>query len=143
MDALNGLQILVVEDDEDNRVLLSLILAEQGMKVVCACSASEALAALAVKPDLLISNIRMPEEDGISLIRRVRKLSAEEGGHIPAIALSTLVTQQDQQQALAAGYQVFIPKPYDIDELLRIVADVGVTRRYSCLQLNQADISMG
>jgi CheY-like chemotaxis protein len=129
MDALNGFRVLVVENDEDNRMLLSFVLMEAGMEVFRACLAYEAFTLLAAKPDLLISEVRLPEEDGISLICRIRKLCPMQGGLIPAIALSTDVAQETQHQALAAGYQAFITKPFDIDELLWIVASVKADRQ--------------
>jgi CheY-like chemotaxis protein len=129
MNALNGFRVLVVENDEDNLMLLSFVLMEAGMEVIRACLAYEAFTLLAAKPDLLISEVRLPEEDGISLICRIRKLCPTQGGHIPAIALSTDVAQETQHQALAAGYQAFITKPFDIDQLLWIVAGVKADRQ--------------
>jgi hypothetical protein len=94
-------------------------------------SAREALdALLGWKPDLIVCDIGMPEEDGYSLIEKIRKLEPKQGGNTPAIALTGYVRVEERMRALAAGYQMFVPKPVEADELAAIVASLaGRTKR--------------
>ena len=121
--SLAGVSILVVEDEQDTRNLLCFILQQAGAKVAEASSAKDGLAALATsKFDVLISDIGMPHEDGLSLIRKVRALPPERGGRIPALALTAYATKEDRMQTLRAGYQMHAAKPVDISELLLIIS---------------------
>ncbi len=120
---LTGMQILVVDDDPDMRELVEFILIQAGAQVTTAASALQALTLLNQSiPDVLLSDIGMPEMDGYSLMRQIRKYSPAEGGTIPAIALSAYAGEINQQQALQAGFQQHISKPIEPDELIRAIA---------------------
>jgi CheY-like chemotaxis protein len=124
-DRLDGLHVLVVDDEPDTRELLKVGLGGCGAEVMVAGSAAEALKAMAaVVPDVLISDIGMPGEDGYDLIRRVRELPAEDGGRVPAIALTAYARMEDRMQALRAGYQMHVPKPVAIAELVAVAASL-------------------
>jgi PAS domain S-box-containing protein len=121
-DRLDGLRVLVVDDEPDTLELLKAGLGQCGAEVVTARSAGEALEAMAtVVPDVLISDIGMPGEDGYNLIQRVRELPAESGGRVPAIALTAYARTEDRLQALKAGYQMHVPKPVELTELVAVV----------------------
>lgn len=116
------LKILLVEDDEDSREMLKIMFEQSGMEITGVSSAAEAVEALPkIKPDVLISDIGLPNEDGYQLIGKVRRLSPEQGGLTPAIALTGYVSVQDQNHALNVGFQEHLSKPVDIDELLELV----------------------
>ncbi|MBE9169230.1 PAS domain-containing protein [Pleurocapsales cyanobacterium LEGE 06147] len=120
---LNQLRILVVDDEVDMRELAIAILQQYEAEVKIAASAVEALILLdQFKPDILISDIGMPELDGYGLIRQVRQLPHERGGNIPAIALTAYAGESDQKQALQAGFQRHIPKPIEPSELVKTIA---------------------
>jgi signal transduction histidine kinase/DNA-binding response OmpR family regulator len=125
--ALDGLRILVVDDEVDSRDLVSAILTRCGSEVNCCESASDAIKAiLDWKPDLLVSDIGMPNEDGYSLIRKMRKLKSKRARQTPAVALTAYVTQEDLERALAAGFQMHVPKPIEPTALIMsIVAATG------------------
>jgi PAS domain S-box-containing protein len=128
-----GLNVLVVEDDPDSREMVKLLLEDCGAKVRAAGSAAEAFAAFQEsEPDLLLSDIEMPEEDGYSLIRRVRSLAPDQGGLVTAIALTAHARLEDRLRALAAGFQAHVTKPVSADELLIVIASIlGRTGRRS------------
>lgn len=120
--ALDGLRVLLVDDNIDNLELIAIILEQYGTEVITAASAAEAIQAIARSiPDILISDIAMPLEDGYSLIRQIRNLPPEKGGLIPAIALTAYAKHEDRLLALEAGFQMHIPKPIDPDELIAVV----------------------
>ena len=122
---LDGLRVLVVDDEPDTRELLKAGLGQCGAEVTSAASAAEALAVISGgAPDLLISDIGMPDEDGYDLIRRVRELPAESGGKVPAIALTAYARTEDRLQALRAGYQMHVPKPVELAELVAVAASL-------------------
>ena len=122
---LDGLLILIVDDEEDTRQLLVQILTFYGATVVTAKSASEGLSELQEKnPDVLVSDIGMPDEDGYSLIRKVRALSDEKQKNTTAIALTAFTRAQDRMRALAAGYQNHVGKPVEPDELATVIASL-------------------
>lgn len=115
-------QILVVDDEPDIRDLVTFILQDYGVEVTAVASAQEALQALSEWiPDVLISDIGMPKTDGYMLMREVRKRSPQQGGHVRAIALTAYAGEINQQQALAAGFQMHIAKPIDPDELVKAI----------------------
>ncbi|MFS8070962.1 MAG: response regulator, partial [Byssovorax sp.] len=121
--ALDGVRVLVVDDDRDAGELLEMTLRESGASVRAVHSVRAALEALeSFHPDLLLSDIAMPEEDGYSLIRRVRAREAAEGDHVPAIALTAFASQADREQALALGFDEHLSKPTSPSELSRAVA---------------------
>lgn len=122
---LSDTQILVVDDEPDIRDLVSFILQDYGVQVTAVSSAQEALQALSESiPDVLISDIGMPRTDGYMLIREVRSRSPQEGGRVPAIALTAYAGEMNQQQALAAGFQMHISKPVDPDVLVKAIVDL-------------------
>ncbi|NDJ25793.1 response regulator [Nostoc sp. B(2019)] len=119
------LQILVVDDDRDSLELVTFILEECGATVRAVSSATEVLAALAQsKSDLLVSDIGMPEMDGYMLLRQVRSLPPEQGGQIPAIALTAYAGEGNEQQAISAGFQAHISKPIDPAQLIATIANL-------------------
>jgi PAS domain S-box-containing protein len=126
MPQLEGLQLLVVDDEEDARDLMAEVLGRYGAQVVALSSADEALERLAsFRPDVLISDIGMPGRDGYDLIRAVRALGPERGGLVPAVALTAYARMEDRLRALAAGFQVHVPKPVEPAELIQVVASLG------------------
>lgn len=123
---LSGLHVLVVDDERDTRQLLIASLGKFGAIVTEAASAREALDEIhKSQPDVLISDIGMPDEDGCVLIRKVRLLEPERGGRIPAIALTAYARTEDRVRVLSAGYQMHIPKPVDPAELATVVASIA------------------
>jgi PAS domain S-box-containing protein len=123
--SLDGLLILVVDDEEDTRQLLVQSLTFYGATVETADSAEEALTAIEDKnPDLLVSDIGMPGEDGYTLIRKVRSLSNDQHKNIPAIALTAFTRAQDRVRALTSGYQNHVAKPVEPDELATVIASL-------------------
>jgi CheY-like chemotaxis protein len=121
---LTGLQILVVDDDTDTRNFLTTVLEQHGAKVTAVASVSKALEALQnLMPDVLVSDIGMPGEDGYGLIRKVRALEAERGGKIPAIALTAYASDEERMRSLSAGFQMHLPKPVEPAELIAVVAN--------------------
>jgi CheY-like chemotaxis protein len=126
LDRLDGLRVLVVDDEADTRELLKAGLGRCGAEVTAVGSAAEALAAMdEAAPDLLISDIGMPGEDGYDLLRRVRRLPAASGGSVPAIALTAYARVEDRMQALRAGYQMHVTKPVELAELAAVAASLA------------------
>lgn len=122
---LAGLLLLVVDDEVDSCYLLSTILSNYGARVITALSAREAMIALTnFHPHALVSDIAMPEEDGYKLIHQVRSLPPEQGGQVPAIALTAYARPEDRHQALVAGFHLHIPKPVNPIELSLVVAQL-------------------
>lgn len=129
--SLEGLHILVVDDQVDTLEVFKFVLEHYGAKVLAVASASTAIAALKETPnryDVLISDIGMPQEDGYFLIRQVRSLSAEAGGQIPAIALTGYAGEQEQQLAIDAGFQTHLAKPVEPVLLAQTVAELARDR---------------
>lgn len=115
---LNRLRILVVEDDPDARELMVAVLEQRGARVSSAESVARAFELLeSSTPDLIISDIAMPEEDGVAFVRRLRARPSDRGGETPAIAVSAYVANADRTRALAAGFDRYLFKPVDFDEL--------------------------
>jgi CheY-like chemotaxis protein len=124
--SLKGLRVVVADDETDARFFLSTVLEECGANVTAVSSASEALAAVQeLKPDVLVSDIGMPDEDGYSLIRKVRSLPPEQGGRIPAAALTAYARPEDRTRSLQAGFQIHLPKPVEPAELATVVASLA------------------
>jgi PAS domain S-box-containing protein len=122
---LEGLKILVVDDEVDAQELLRVAISECGAHVTTAGSVEEALACLEKEiPDLLISDIGIPGEDGYDLIRRVRAFPAEAGGRVPAIALTAYARAEDRMKALRSGYQMHVAKPVEMGELITVAASL-------------------
>ncbi|MBD2522891.1 response regulator [Nostoc sp. FACHB-133] len=122
---LNGLQALLVDDDRDSREFIAFLLEQYGAQVTEAESAHDALSTLGqAKFDLLISDIGMPDMDGYTLIRQIRKQPSDQGGEIPAIALTAYAGEIDQQLALAAGFQQHISKPIEVEVLMQAIVTI-------------------
>lgn len=120
---LSGIQVLVIEDDAGTREFVTFALEQYKADVTAVTSALEALEVLAwSKPDILVIDIGLPKVDGYTLMRQIRTRSPEQGGLLPAIALTAYAGEHDQQQALAAGFQIHVPKPIEPDELVAVVA---------------------
>jgi CheY-like chemotaxis protein len=122
---LDGIIVLVVDDDSDARGVIARILRDARASVITAASAAEALEIVReTKPALLISDIGMPGEDGYDLIRKVRALPTESCGRVPAVALTAFARSEDRQRALLAGYQLHLAKPVEPSELLTVCASL-------------------
>jgi CheY-like chemotaxis protein len=127
---LEGLRVVLVDDDADARDLLTTLLEQRSAEVFAAESASEAFAlVIRERPHVLISDIAMPEEDGYSLISRVRLLAPEAGGRTPSIAITAYAARADRTRALDAGFDAHYPKPLDIDALIEQL--LAIARRYA------------
>jgi PAS domain S-box-containing protein len=119
---LTGIRVLTVDDDPDTRELITVLLTQYGADVLTVASATEALKNLELfQPDVLISDIGMPEVDGYSLIQQVRALPLKKGEQIPAIALTAYAREEDHQHVLTSGYQWHITKPFDPEQVVRVV----------------------
>jgi signal transduction histidine kinase/ActR/RegA family two-component response regulator len=122
---LDGVRALIVDDDRDARELVTEVLRSRGAEVSAVASADECLAALDLGvPDIILTDIAMPGADGFDLIRRVRERPAGRGGLVPAVALTAYARAEDSDRSLAAGFQVHLTKPVDLDELLTTVASL-------------------
>jgi CheY-like chemotaxis protein len=123
---LEGTRVLLVEDEPDVRELMVILLERCQVQVTAVGSAAEALLALQrAVPDVLVSDIGMPGEDGYSLIRKVRALPPERGGKVPALAVTAHARAEDRRQALLAGYQMHLGKPVAPEELLLMIATLA------------------
>ncbi|HKY44158.1 MAG TPA: ATP-binding protein [Pyrinomonadaceae bacterium] len=121
--SLEGLRVLLVDDEPEARQIISTVITTTGAEVEACTSASEALAKLVEwKPDVILSDIAMPDEDGYSFINKVRSLPREKGGATPAAALTAYARDIDRRQALAAGYQMHIAKPIGAGQLVLMIA---------------------
>jgi CheY-like chemotaxis protein len=124
--SLDGVKVLAIDDEPDARELLGVVLAQSKAEIRTAASATEALHILDEwLPDVIISDIGMPGQDGYALIRSIRTRSPEGGGRIPAAALTAYARSEDRLKALAAGYQTHVSKPVDPAELVAIVASLA------------------
>jgi PAS domain S-box-containing protein len=122
---LTGIKVLTIDDEPDSREFLTVLLAYYGAQVMAVATSGEFFAALeSFQPDVLVSDIGMPEVDGYTLLRQVRSLPPESGGQIPAIALTAYAGEINQQQALAAGFQSHLSKPIDPNLLVQVVAQL-------------------
>lgn len=127
--SLGALRVLVVDDEPDALELVQRVLEEHGAEVVTAASAVEALDRIARRvPDVLVSDIGMPEVDGYDLVRRLRALPPEQGGEVPALALTAFARPEDRARAIAAGYDTHLKKPFDGTELCAAVARLAASR---------------
>jgi CheY-like chemotaxis protein len=126
---LAGLRVLAVDDNFDSRELLVTILMVYGAQAIAVASAQEVLATIVEwQPNLLISDLQMPEYDGCSLIQQIRSLPPEQGGQIPAIALSGSVHEK-RELAIAAGFQRFLLKPIEPEHLIEVITELGLEAR--------------
>jgi PAS domain S-box-containing protein len=129
---LRGLKVLAVDDDADARQLVRTILEEHGSTVRLASSVGEAMQAILDDvPDVLLSDIGMPGEDGYALIRKVRQLPAVRGGEIPAAALTAYTQAEDREQVLGAGFSLHVAKPIEPTALVAVVVDLARARARS------------
>jgi signal transduction histidine kinase/DNA-binding response OmpR family regulator len=120
---LEGLRVLVVDDEADTRELVTAILTRSGGQVKCSESAAEAIRDMKTwDPDVLVSDIGMPREDGYSLIKKLRRSKTKRARQIPAIALTAYATDEDRIQALSAGFQVHVAKPIEAQVLVKSIA---------------------
>ena len=124
-------RILVVEDDPDSREVLQLFLEQSGASVASVESAKAAYELLTSNPkslpDLIISDLAMPDEDGYSLLLRIRSMPADRGGTIPAIALSAFTTVESKQKAIESGFQLYATKPFEPDKLVADILQLTAT----------------
>ena len=121
--------MLIVDDDKDSLQILTAMLTEYGSIVRSAASAAEAVEVLQwFKPDVLVSDLAMPGEDGYSLITKMRELDAGRGHQTPAVALTAYVRVEDRARALAAGFNLFVPKPVELSELIIAIANLAEAR---------------
>ncbi|MEJ7598719.1 MAG: ATP-binding protein [Kofleriaceae bacterium] len=127
--SLAGLKIVIVDDEPDARELVRAVLVEAVAEVYTAASADEALALVKThRPDVIVSDIGMPDKDGYQFMRDVRGLSSSEGGRIPAIALTAFARSEDRTRAMLAGYQVHVSKPIEPQELIATVKSLADNR---------------
>ena len=123
---LAGLRVLVVEDDPDTRDVITMMLEESGALVTTAKTVEAALSALeTATPDVLMSDLSMPKRDGYDLIRSVRALDPARGGLVPAIALTAYARSEDRKRVISAGYQRYLSKPIDLEELVAAIASLA------------------
>ncbi|MEH2184506.1 response regulator [Nostoc sp.] len=141
--SFKGLRLLVVDNDFDTRILLTYLFELGEAKIITAASAEEAIEIMSFfKPDILISDIYLPDEDGYSLLLKARNLEAKRGRKIPAIALTASASEEDRNMALLLGYDIYRCKPIDLDELAFIVADLtGIDNTLEILECNKAEAS--
>jgi signal transduction histidine kinase/CheY-like chemotaxis protein len=124
------LRVLLVEDDTDSREMLKTFLEANGMCVTAVGSAPAAIEAVRItNPDILISDVGLPGQDGYEMIQKIRSFTAEEGGQTPAIALTGYVSLQDRKQALNSGFQEHLAKPIDFDELVGRIKRIAGKRQ--------------
>jgi CheY-like chemotaxis protein len=124
--SLEGIRVLVVDDDDEAREAITAVLEESGAGVVSVASAPEALQSLEhAQPDVLLSDISMPGMDGHTLIRQVRSLGGARGGGTPAVALTAFASSTDRTRALLAGFQLYLAKPFEPAELVTLIASLA------------------
>jgi PAS domain S-box-containing protein len=126
---LEGVRVLLVDDDADGRDLITTVLGQRGARVTGTASVAEAMDALGKElPDVILSDIEMPDADGHSFIRKVRALPADRGGAVPAAALTAYARTEDRMQALLSGFQMHVAKPVQPEELAAVVASLAGRR---------------
>jgi signal transduction histidine kinase len=126
--ALDGLQVLVVDDDPDTGELMEAMLTDYGVRVHVVTSVSEAIALMdQFKFDVLVSDIGMPGEDGYHLIHQIRQYESDSNSHIPAIALTAFASDEDRAQSLLAGFQKHLSKPVEPAQLAQVLAQLAST----------------
>jgi CheY-like chemotaxis protein len=124
--ALDDVRVLLVDDDRDTLQILSVMLAESKATVQSAASVREAMEVLEwYQPDVVVSDLAMPGEDGYSLIGNLRALEAKSGRQIQAVALTSYVRVEDRARALSAGFNMFVAKPIQPNELLNAIANLA------------------
>jgi len=122
---LSGVRVLLVEDDPDSRELLEVVLTRAGMMVDSVSSVAEAFEVLTEnRPDVIVSDIGMPFENGYSFLRNLRQVLLEEGTSIPAVAVTGFTRPEDRERAFAAGFSAHLAKPIDPEQVLRVLAEL-------------------
>lgn len=130
--SLKGLRLLVVDNNCDSREILTLTFNMEGAEVIAVSSVKEGLEVMAAcKPNILLSEVILPKEDGYSLVKRIRSLKPEQGSRIPAIAVTVAAGEADRTRALTAGFNAHVSKPVDLDKLVEIVVMLA-GRNYLC-----------
>jgi signal transduction histidine kinase/CHASE1-domain containing sensor protein/CheY-like chemotaxis protein len=120
---LSGLDVLIVDDDSDTLTLMATALTRRQANVTAVSSAGEAIQAITRKrPDVLVSDIAMPDEDGYGLIKKIRSLENGASEYIPAVAITAYAKDEDRERALSAGFQIYLAKPIELTELISVVA---------------------
>jgi CheY-like chemotaxis protein len=122
---------LLVDDDEDTLELLTQALMQREVKVTAVSTASEALEAIkSFKPDVVVSDIAMPGEDGYQLIRKIRAMDFDHRKPLPAVAITAYAKDEDRQKALSSGFQGYLAKPVELSEFITAVADaLGIDKQ--------------
>jgi CheY-like chemotaxis protein len=129
-DRLRGVRVLVIDDDSDAQSLIRMVIEREGAATRTASSAQQALALLEAEvPDVIISDLGMPEQDGLSMMAAIRRRSPQQGGDVPALALTAFARPEDRRAALQAGYQMYLSKPVDIEELILSIASLAARSR--------------
>jgi CheY-like chemotaxis protein len=122
---LQGVRVLYVEDHDDTRDMMALLLRKSGVSVVAVASADEAIAALErEQPDVLISDVNMPRRDGWALIEEIRARPTSRRGRVPAIAVTGFANEQDKVRSRDAGFDAHLSKPIDVGELVRLISSL-------------------
>ncbi len=120
---LSGLNVLIVDDDSDTLKLMTTALTRRHANVTAVSSAGEAIKAITQRrPDVLVSDIAMPDEDGYGLIKKIRSLERDASENIPAVAITAYAKDEDRERALSAGFQIYLAKPVELTELISVVA---------------------
>ncbi len=127
---LSGIRVLTIDDEPDSLDMLSVVLDQAGAESLSVTSAAEFFAVLAsFQPDVVVSDIGMPAIDGYMLLKQVRSLTPEQGGLVPAVALTAYAGALDRQQAIAAGFQAHVAKPVEPDRLVSAIASLLTEQR--------------
>ena len=120
---LSGLNVLLVDDDSDTLTLMATALTKREANVTAVSSANDAIKAITQKrPDVLVSDIAMPDEDGYGLIEKIRSLENGQSETIPAVAITAYAKEEDRRRALSSGFQIYLAKPVELTELISVVA---------------------
>jgi CheY-like chemotaxis protein len=128
-DSLTGIQVLVVDDEPDNLDLIDFLLTQVGASVTAVTSATEALTIISENPpDILVSDIGMPEMDGYKLLQQIRALPNQQDKPIKAIALTAFAYEEDEEKAIRAGFQMYLAKPVNLIELVEAITSVNLSR---------------
>lgn len=123
LNTLGGIRVLIVDDDTDSRDLFTVILSQQGAEVTAVETVHTALAALRLaRPDVVLCDLAMPGEDGFALIRKLRSWPNDQGGAVPAVALTAYARLEDRARAIAAGFHMHLSKPVEPPALIEAVA---------------------
>jgi signal transduction histidine kinase/CheY-like chemotaxis protein len=120
---LSGVNVLLVDDDSDTLTLMTTALRKRQANVTAVSSAVEAIQAITRRrPDVLVSDIAMPDEDGYGLIEKIRRLENGDSDIIPAVAITAYAKEEDRERALSSGFQIYLAKPVELTELISVVA---------------------